>query len=175
MRADGGSKGRAKDQPFLMRTMSLYRFTAYRMDSRKGRANGPAHPYMHRRRRSGRSPALPYPPRRRAKLYHEVQQCGQYTLTFRKPFRVLFYLRQRYPFRVHFYVRQQATDFPFRFAPSCFAPLLLCSFAPLPFAPLREICLRPVLSRRAFLTHATPALRLRLIDSTVARWYRRET
>src|SRR5215216_3275186 len=110
MRADGGSKGRAKDQPFLMRTMSLYRFTAYRMDSRKGRANGPAHPYMHRRRRSGRSPALPYPPRRRAKLYHEVQQCGQYTLTFRKPFRVLFYLRQRYPFRVHFYVRQQGEN-----------------------------------------------------------------
>ena len=77
------------------------------MGSRKGRANRPAHPYVHRPRRSGRSPALPYPPRRRAKLYHEVEQCGQQTLTFRKPFRVLFYLRQRISFRVLFYVRQQ--------------------------------------------------------------------
>src|ERR1700752_1889645 len=77
------------------------------MGSIKGRAKCPAHPYMHRRRRSGRSPALPYPPRRRAKLYHEARQGEQNILTFRKPFRVLFYLRQRMLFRVLFYVRQQ--------------------------------------------------------------------
>jgi hypothetical protein len=71
-----------------------------------------------RRRRSGRSPALPDPPRRQAKLYHEVQQCGQYTPTFRNPVRVLFYLRQRISFGVHFYVKQQAGREGEEFLPS---------------------------------------------------------
>src|SRR5438067_6254218 len=79
------------------------------MGSRKGRAKCPAHPYMRRLRRSGRSPALPYPPRRRAKLYHAGQQWRHYTFIFHNPFRVHFYLRQRISFRVLFYVRQQGT------------------------------------------------------------------
>ena len=45
------------------------------MAKRKGRAFGPAHPYTHRRRRSGRSPALPYPPRQRPVTL--AQSCKQ--------------------------------------------------------------------------------------------------
>ena len=52
------------------------------MGSRKGRARGPAHPYTHRRQRSGRSPALPYPPRRRLRLYHSLALMGQFSVNF---------------------------------------------------------------------------------------------
>ena len=57
----------------------------------KGQSERPAHPYMHLRRRSGRSPALPYPPRRRpAKLYHALPLCGNYPSLSHNPFEYFF-------------------------------------------------------------------------------------